>query len=64
MNAPMGDYMEVAIPSQVVGGQFTIFLPVDAVVTLSTPSGQQKGSFGNAPPSKPFPLPYHDNFDR
>ncbi len=63
MNVPMGDYMEVAIPSQVVGGQFTIFLPVDAVVTLSTLSGQQKGSFGNVPPSKPFPLPYHDNFD-
>jgi galactosylceramidase len=47
----------------VESGTFTISLPVDTVVTLSTLSGQQKGSFPDIPPSTPFPLPYVDTFD-
>jgi galactosylceramidase len=47
----------------VESGTFTISLPVDTVVTLSTLSGQQKGSFPDIPPSTPFPLPYSDSFD-
>ena len=46
-----------------VDGYFSINLPVDTVVTLSTLTGQQKGSFGNIPPSKQFPVPYDDSFD-
>lgn len=48
---------------QVVDGSFTITLPVDTVVTLSTLSGQQKGSPAYIPPSSPFPVPYSDNFN-
>ena len=48
---------------QVENGIFSIDLPVDTVVTLSTLSGQQKGSFPDIPPSSPFPIPYSDNFD-
>ena len=44
-------------------GKFSIDLPVDTVVTLSTLSGQQKGTFGNIPPSMEFPVPYNDSFD-
>ena len=45
------------------GGSFTITLQPDAVYSLSTTSGQQKGSFADIPPSKPFPMPYEENFD-
>ena len=38
-------------------------LPVDAVVTLSTLTGQEQGSFSGVPASKPFPVPLKDNFD-
>lgn len=45
------------------GGSFTITLEPNAVYSLSTTTGQQKGSFTDIPASKPFPLPYEDNFD-
>ena len=45
------------------GGSFTITLQPNAVYSLSTTSGQQKGSYANIPASQPFPLPYEDNFD-
>ena len=48
---------------QVKNGEFSIDLPVDTVVTLSTLSGQQKGSFSDIPPPSEFPVPYSDNFD-
>ena len=38
-------------------------LKVDTVITLSTLSGQKKGSFPSIPDSKPFPLKYMDNFN-
>lgn len=44
-------------------GRFTITLQPHSVYSLSTTSGQQKGNFANIPASKPFPLPYKDNFD-
>jgi len=31
-------------------------------MTLSTSTGQTKGSY-SIPPSKPFPIPYNDNFE-
>lgn len=46
------------------GGSFSITLKPDAVYSLSTTTGQQKGSFSNIPSSKPFPLPYEDNFEQ
>ena len=46
-----------------VDGFFSIELPVDTVVTLSTLTGQKKGSFGTIPPSELFPVPYFDTFD-
>ena len=43
---------------------FSITLKPDAVYSFSTTSGQQKGSFADIPASKPFPIPYEDNFDQ
>lgn len=45
------------------GGRFTVTLEPNTVYSLSTTSGQQKGAFANVPASKPFPLPYEENFD-
>lgn len=46
------------------GGRLTITLEPNSVYSLSTTSGQQKGSFANVPASAPFPLPYADDFDQ
>jgi len=35
----------------------------DAIYTLSTTRGQQKGAFANVPEEKPFPFPYAEDFD-
>ena len=45
-------------------GSFSITLKPDAVYSFSTTTGQQKGSFANNPDSKPFPIPYEDDFDQ
>lgn len=45
------------------GGSFTLTLEPGAVYSLSTTSGQQKGSYSDIPASAPFPLPYNDDFD-
>ena len=44
-------------------GEFTITLDPDSIYSLSTTTGQQKGSFANIPPDKPFPFPYYETFD-
>ena len=44
-------------------GTLTLTLQPHTVYSVSTTSGQQKGSFEQIPSSKPFPLPYKDNFD-
>ena len=44
-------------------GTFTLRLKPDAVYSVSTLTGQQKGSFAEIPVSKPFPLPYTDDFE-
>lgn len=44
-------------------GEFSIKLSPNTVYSLSTTTGQQKGSYADIPGSKPFPLPYTDNFD-
>jgi galactosylceramidase len=45
-------------------GEFTVTLEPDSIYSLSTTTGQQKGSFNNIPASKPFPFPYSENFDQ
>jgi len=44
-------------------GTFTCAFEPDAIYTLSTTSGQQKGAFADVPAEKPFPFPYFENFD-
>jgi galactosylceramidase len=45
------------------GGTFSLKLKPDAVYSVSTLTGQQKGSFAEVPVSKAFPLPYSDDFE-
>jgi galactosylceramidase len=35
----------------------------NSIYSLSTTTGQQKGSFENIPAAKPFPFPYYETFD-
>jgi galactosylceramidase len=44
-------------------GSFTISLESNAIYSISTTTGQRKGSFSNIPAAKPFPLPYYETFD-
>jgi len=45
------------------GGAFSLKLKPDAVYSVSTLTGQQKGTYAEIPVSKPFPLPYSDDFE-
>ncbi len=47
---------------QPVGGKVSLTLDPDAIYSISTMRGQQKGGFTNIPADKPFPLPYRENF--
>ena len=44
-------------------GSFTIALEPDTIYSLSTTTGQQKGSFDNIPAERNFPFPYSENFE-
>lgn len=46
-----------------VEGVFTLTLAPDSIYSLSTTTGQQKGTYGDTPPPRPFPFPYHENFE-
>jgi galactosylceramidase len=46
-----------------VHGVFTITLEPDALYSISTTTGQQKGSFANIPAEQNFPFPYYETFD-
>jgi len=46
-----------------VNGVFTLTLDPNSIYSLSTTTGQQKGSFDNIPPAKSFPFPYYETFD-
>ncbi len=46
------------------GGSFSITLQPNSVYSISTIQGQQKGSFADIPASKPFPMPYEDDFEQ
>lgn len=43
--------------------EFALTVAPDAVYSLSTTTGQQKGSY-DAPASKPFPFPYYETFEQ
>lgn len=42
---------------------YSITLQPNTVYSISTTIGQQKGTFANIPQSKPFPIPYEDDFE-
>jgi galactosylceramidase len=46
-----------------INGKFSIVLTPNTIYSLSTLSGQQKGSFENVPNAASFPLPYADDFE-
>lgn len=45
-------------------GSFTLKLDPQSIYSISTTTGQQKGSFENIPAAKPFPFPYYETFDQ
>ncbi|TSJ43404.1 hypothetical protein FO440_04210 [Mucilaginibacter corticis] len=49
-------------PLKLNKGSVEVELDGDAVYTLTSTTGQTKGTFGTPPASKPFPLPYKDDF--
>lgn len=44
-------------------GSFSLTIMPDAVYSLSTTTGQQKGSY-DSPESQPFPFPYYETFEQ
>lgn len=44
-------------------GSFTIALEPKSIYSISTTTGQQKGSFADVPAAKEFPFPYYETFD-
>jgi galactosylceramidase len=44
-------------------GSFTVALDPKAIYSISTTTGQQKGSFDRVPADKEFPFPYFETFD-
>jgi galactosylceramidase len=42
---------------------YTIILDPQSIYSISTTTGQQKGSFSKIPPEKKFPFPYYETFD-
>ena len=44
-------------------GCFTIALEPDSLYSISTTTGQRKGSFADIPADKKFPFPYYETFD-
>jgi galactosylceramidase len=46
-----------------VNGTFTLNMDPGSIYSLSTTTGQQKGTFDNIPDAKAFPFPYYETFD-
>ncbi|WP_167607698.1 hypothetical protein [Maribellus sediminis] len=49
--------------STLKNGSVEIEMEADAIYTLTSTTGQVKGSYGNLPESKPFPFPYTEDFE-
>lgn len=50
-------------PMQLQKNSIVMELEPDAVYTITTTTGQTKGSFSASPERKPFPFPYSENFE-
>ncbi|MGY4383439.1 galactosylceramidase [Pedobacter sp. UYP24] len=50
-------------PPRLVKNELELVLEPDAIYTITSTSGQQKGSFNNPQVSKPFPFPYLEDFE-
>jgi galactosylceramidase len=46
------------------GGAVTLTVDPDAIYSLTTTRGQQKGSFDNVPAQQAFPFPFRETFER
>jgi galactosylceramidase len=46
-----------------VSGSFSLTLEPNSIYSLSTITGQQKGSFNDVPAASHFPFPYYETFD-
>ncbi len=46
-----------------INGSFDVVMEPQSIYSVSTTTGQQKGSFLNIPDSKPFPFPYYETFE-
>jgi galactosylceramidase len=46
-----------------VQGSFSLTLEPNSVYSISTTTGQQKGTFDDVPAAAPFPFPYYETFD-
>ncbi len=46
-----------------VAGTFTLELEPQAVYSISTTTGQQKGAFPDVPAARAFPFPYYETFE-
>ena len=44
-------------------GTFSLLVPADTIITLTTTSGQDKAGTLDIPPDAPFPLPYSEHYD-
>ncbi len=54
----------IQMPDEAVSqGAFSLTLEPNAVYSLTTTTGQQKGAYPASPEAKPFPLPFTENFD-
>lgn len=49
---------------KVENGAFTLKLDPESIYSISTTTGQQKGSFDNIPVAKSFPFPYFETFEQ
>jgi galactosylceramidase len=45
------------------GATFSISVNANSIYSISTTTGQQKGSFTNVPVSSKFPFPYYENYE-
>jgi galactosylceramidase len=46
-----------------VNGSFSLIVEPNSIYSISTTTGQQKGSFDNIPAARDFPFPYYETFD-
>ena len=46
------------------GSSFSLLAEPDSIYTLTTTSGQHKGTVDAVPPAADFPMPYRDDFER